>query len=191
MTVYGDRARFLRIVGSHLQRYPMMQRCDLYKLLHQAVTGSGHAIIDEYEAGNSFYREIDGLPAGPPEPILDIISDDGSMARINLRPYIAAEGDTDSLLRAFLKTSEVFEERKEKLGMYRDWLSDMSRNGQLPGSLAGMEDHIRSMERDGYPAVHHSRVYRERYAPAYRIILSELTGTLSIFPGEPLSPGLR
>lgn len=191
MKADGDRARFLRIVGGHLHRYPMMQRCDLYKLLHQAATGSGHAILDAYDSGNRLYREIDTLPKGPPEPMVDIISDDGSMARINLRPYIAAEGDTESLLRAFLKTSEAFGGRRDKLEVYGDWLGEMLRNGQLPGSLSGMDGYIRSMEQEGYPAVHHSSVYREQYSPAYRVILSELTATLSIFPGEPLSPGPR
>ncbi len=180
----GNEARFLRIVSSHLFRYPLMQCADLYKLLHQAAMGSSHRILSVGSSRTSLYSEIENLSKGPPEPMLDVISDDGLMARINLRPYLAAGGDPESLLEAFIRTSVEHSGTGAKLEKYRGWVIGMIREDLLPEALLGIDDLMDDMYGSGYPAVHHSDVYRTSYSPAYRVILSELVRDLSIFPGE-------
>lgn len=187
----GNEARFLRIVSSHLFRYPLMQSVDLYKLLYQAAMGSAHSVNDIEEARERLYGEMEGLVHGPPEPMLDIISADGAVARINLRPYLAAEGDPESLLKAFLITTEEFRGSGAKLDRYCEWISMMVREHLLPQELSDVDVYLKEMSSSNYPAVHHSSIYRSSYSPAYRVILSELAGQLSIFPGEAPNLSLR
>lgn len=180
----GNEARFLRIVGSHLFRYPLMQPRDLYKLMFQASMGSAHGIEDRYKATDSLYREIQNLPSGPPEPMVDIISHEGDLARINLRPYMAAGGDPDGLLEAFVRTSADYGKSLQRMEQYRSWVVGMDQEELLPPPLKGIAGYFREMMTSGYPAVHHSEIYRKAYSPAYRVILSDLVSLLSIFPGE-------
>ncbi|MBN2609535.1 MAG: hypothetical protein JXA64_10515 [Candidatus Fermentibacteraceae bacterium] len=184
----GNESRFLRIVSSHLFRYPLMQCADLYKLLHQAAMGSSHGLAGVASSRRSLYSEIDNLSKGPPEPMLDVISDDGLISRINLRPYLAAGGDPDSLLEAFIRTSLEHTGTGARLEKYRGWVTGMMREDLLPEALLGIDEFMDEMYGSGYPAVHHSEVYGTSYSPAYRVILSELVRELSIFPGEAPNP---
>ena len=50
--------------GAHLDEHPFAGAEDLYKFLHQAVFGPGHAIANREAAETWLRREIEGL--GPP-----------------------------------------------------------------------------------------------------------------------------
>jgi hypothetical protein len=93
------------LLRSHLTRYPLFTLKDLYKLLHQGVLGSEHAVTSEPAAREWLEREIAGLGPGPEEPLIDVIACDGRIARVHLRPFLAGGGDPEVLLRAFVHTA--------------------------------------------------------------------------------------
>ena len=43
------------------------------------------------------------------------------------------------------------------------------------------EDYIRARRAEGFPAVHHSDIFRARYAPAYRVLRRDLAADLGDF----------
>jgi hypothetical protein len=94
-----------RLLRLHLDRYPLLQLEDLYKLLHQGVLGSEHAVTSPSGAREWLEREIAGLGPGPEEPLIDPISGDGRIARVHLRPFLAGGGDQEALLTAFVRTA--------------------------------------------------------------------------------------
>lgn len=169
-TVHGyfvDKIAMLEsVVRSHLVRYPEMQIQDTYKLIHQAVMGSGHAVSNSEAARLWLERELTEMGEGIPEPLIDPISADGEMVRVHLRPFLAQGGDPQKLLSAFLHTANEF--RGDEATLKREW--DIATRMEI-FPPAEMDDFIRSMP--GYPAAHHSAIFTRRYRPAYRVILQK------------------
>jgi len=60
---------------------------DIYKCLHQGEFGVGHIMDNPAAAREGLARELFRAESGAPEPIFEKIAPDGSVLRINLRPY--------------------------------------------------------------------------------------------------------
>jgi len=156
------------VLHSHFSRYPAMQIQDVYKLIHQATTGSEHAVTDIESARNWLRRELAEMGEGPQEPLIDPISPEGIIARIHLRPFVIAGRDPDLLLDAFIRTANEFHGDGHLLDQF--WRAAIAM-GKFPA--AEMGGFIRTMKEQNYPAVHHSPKYEKLYRPAYRVIALE------------------
>jgi hypothetical protein len=158
------------ILTCHLLRYPQMQVTDLYKLLHQAAMGSGHAVRDEQVARDCLEQELIQMGAGPDDPQMDPLTPDGQILRIHLRPYLRTGRDPEALLRAFIQTANEWHPSLDKLKAYAAAAWQLAQAGS--GLLSPEEGQIffTSMEEQGFPAVHHSEIYRYLYRPAYRVV---------------------
>jgi hypothetical protein len=151
---------------------------DLYKLILQGTMGSEHAISSIDTARSWLRRELASLPEGPEEPIADVISSDGNIVRINLRPFIQSGGDPSSLLDAFVRTGNEYRGTEERLRDHWSLAVRMAEDGELPFEPLQMGAFLEKMERDGFPAIHHSTRYEEAYHPAYRVIKQEYLESL-------------
>lgn len=172
-----------QLLGHHLKRYPLMQLDDVYKLLHQAAMGSGHAIDDPEAARRGLEEEAAALGLGPEEPIADVISPDGKLARVHLRPYLAAGHDLGALADAFVQTARIYPGSREKLAKFCGCLGDLAAAGGIPHPRESVVAHFDAIGRSGYPVVRHSQAYRDAYRPAYRLV------ALDCLPAvEPTSP---
>jgi hypothetical protein len=147
-----------------------MQPADLYKLLYQAALGSEHAVEDPAAVRDILYQEIQALPERSDEPLLEIISPDGNMARVNLRPFIRAEGDLEALLQAFLSTASGYNGESSVLCSYLEFSLQSSKENRVPLEYSNLLNFFHKVEAQRYPAVHHSALYKRLYAPAYRVI---------------------
>ena len=157
--------------GAHLDDHPMAGADDLYKFLHQAVYGPGHAISNQEAAAAWLEREIEGL--GPPldaEQPCEELGGEPPLVRVNLRPFVANGGDSDLLLDAFV--SSASRERGDSnrmqtvLSLAVSYVQCAGRGDQTPELKALSAE----MAEKGYPAVRHSETYVEAYQPAYRVI---------------------
>ncbi len=166
--------RFRKIVGSHLDRYPLMTGPDIYKLLFQAAMGSSHAVINIESARTTLETELMNPEIGPVEPLKDVISPCGRIARINLRPYAEEELNPEILLSAFIRTGMEFSGSEDTLEFYCSWFIHMKDKDLLPVKFRNIDTLFNDMKSSGYPAVHHSAIYRNAYSPAYRVIAQEL-----------------
>jgi hypothetical protein len=163
-----------QLLGQHLQRYPRMELVDIYKLLHQAAMGAGHAVSDADAARALLRSEAQSLGAGPHDPIADPISPDGKLARIHLRPYVAAGRDLDALADAFIQTAQRFSASPEKLAKFCGCLGDLADAHGMPFSREQVSGYFDAIAAQRYPVVRHSDAYRAAYRPAYRVVLLEL-----------------
>jgi hypothetical protein len=152
----------LTILSNHQARYPLMEAQDAYKLLYQVAFGSAHAVINPQDAYDWLQREVESLIEPYPEPAIDPISPDGALVRVHLSPYLAQSGDLTTLVDAFVRTSQVYHQDREKFGGYLE---------QAMPNVQGLADLVNRLKDQGYPAAHHSPIYREAYKPAYRIVL--------------------
>lgn len=153
---------FKTILMTQLSRYPLMTEEDCAKLIYQSEYGPGHMLPSREEAASSILAELADMPekVSPscPERISDVLC---RFPLSSVKDSIDAE-----LLAGLMKLSTgsckaVPWGVSEKLSLVRE----------LPEfkSSAWLEE----WERDGFPAVHHSRAFSEAYAPAYRLILCE------------------
>jgi len=157
------------LLERHLARYPRMELADIYKLLHQAALGSSHA-VDSLAARERLEQEIAAMGEGPDEPLIDPISPDGKLARVHLRPYVAARRDLDALSRAFVRTANDYPASSEKLARFCGCLGDLADEQRLPGQRDQVAGYVSELADAGYPAVRHSAIYHELYQPAYRVV---------------------
>lgn len=158
------------LLEAHLRRYPRMELADIYKLLHQAALGSGHAVRDAADAQARLQDEITTLGAGPAEPMIDPISPDGRLARIHLRVYRDAGQDVNKLAQAFVATANSYPPAPEKLAKFCGCLGDLAEQGGLPFSRAVVVTYFNAIAEESYPVVHHSEAFRAAYKPAYRVV---------------------
>jgi len=163
-----------QLLSRHLERYPHMQLEDVYKLLHQAALGPGHAVKDAAEARTRLEAEAAALGSGPDEPAQDVISPDGRLARIHLRPWLAAGGRLEDLCSAFVQTANTWPPSPDKLAKFCGCLGDLAATGGLPFGKDEVVAWFDRIAAAGYPAVHHSEKYSSSYKPAYRVVSIEL-----------------
>jgi hypothetical protein len=154
-----------KIVQDHLARYPELQLQDLYKLLHQAVMGSGHAVSNRETVERWLARELLEMGEGIPELLIDPISPNGEIVRIHLRPYIAAGHQPGKLLDAFIRTAN--EHHGDVQFLAQCW-QDTIGMGLFPASE--MNEFFGKLKDKGFPAVHHSTEFERLYRPAYRVV---------------------
>lgn len=167
----GSEERALeRILTRHLARYPRMGPQDVYKLVFQSAMGSRHAALDSAMAAAWLAREIATLAPGPPEPVIDTISPDDGIVRVNLRPYLAAGGSPDALLDAFVRTAREYDGSPARLRRELAAVERLAGEGAIPLSPSALRRYFQRMRAQGYPAVDHSPAYEEAYHPAYRVV---------------------
>lgn len=159
-----------QLLSGHLARYPEMRLEDIYKLLHQAALGPGHAVKDAAQARKQLEAEVAALGAGPMEPENDVISPDGKLARIHLRTFMASGRDIGKLCDAFVTTANTWPASTGKLAKFCGCLADLAESGGIPFGRAEVVTWFDRIAQAGYPPVHHSTGFSERYKPAYRVV---------------------
>ena len=173
-----------KIILDHLARYPLMEVRDLYKLIHQATQGSEHAVQNIDAARRWLECEMCEMSVVPKEPEVDLISSNGRIARIHLRPYLASGGNPDKLLEAFIRTANTFHGSIEELEQSWSQAIQMADKGLIPYQKHEMQSFIERMRLLNFPAVHHSPGYETAYHPAYRVIAVDFLKEQKTHPPE-------
>lgn len=168
------------LVDRHLERYPDLRAVDLYKLLHQAYCGPGHAIpVRTDDAADTWVRlreEAERVGAElrvrewerPTEPL----DPRPGLVRVNLRPYLRAGGSLSRLHTAFVKTARELEPDTEGLQRALARVQRQLKRGELDVGfdLDELREVVADASRSGFGPRRHSPAYRELYAPAYRVV---------------------
>jgi hypothetical protein len=157
--------------------HPDAEAVDLYKFVHEAMFGPGHAISDPAQAADALKAELATL--GPPttgESWCDTLGGDPFLVRVNLRPFVANGFDSQALLDSFVATAGAVRPDPQQMGVALElvvrWLESVKRE-DLARELERL---AREMEKQGYPAAHHSAAYQQAYRPAYRVIEASIAG---------------
>jgi len=170
------------LVSEHHMRRPLMRADDWYKLLYQGVFGVGHILGESAlarlveEAGR--VRDVGPLD----EPLVERVSPDGAVVRVNLRPYVQGGGSLEALYDVMLASSTVKGNPKQFIRLWRRFktAAEELHIGVDEGELCELDDML--AERGPVP-LHHTPEYREAYYPAYRVVaLRELERVLGRSP---------
>lgn len=164
---------FQHIVIQHARRYPGWLAPDLYKLIHQAALGSGHAVNEREEARTRLEQELANLGDRPEEPLLDPIAPGGKLLRVHLRPLARLGLEPGALLEAFLTTANQFKGQERVLKSYVIQAVELADHALINIHLHDFTRYLQLVSSAGYPAVHHSEEFTLAYRPAYRVVARE------------------
>lgn len=147
---------------------PLMRATDFYKLIFQGVFGVGHIMgaaarrwLDAESEGLNLEEVVD-------EPLLEDVAADGSMVRVNLRPFLRRGLDLDDLYEAMVE-SEVDGSTEEFMEAW-SILNGLVEKGEIPVDREELEGLDRELQEEECRPHHHSKAYREAYKPAYRVV---------------------
>lgn len=160
---------FGQILETHMKRYPLMEPQDFGKLAFQSEFGPEHMVSDRQQAESFLTEEWMTLPKDPIDGILQE------------RPEFVRE-ISESLCRFPLSACSSVDE--VKLLAYLFTLTGAEHRGTIEGleeklelikalHVPGMDAWAAAWKQEGYPPVHHSRIYRNTYQPHYRLIKNE------------------
>ncbi|MEA4822646.1 MAG: hypothetical protein VB111_00830 [Clostridiaceae bacterium] len=153
------RAVFL----AHYDRYPKSQIQDFVKLAYQSTFGPGHMISNPASARAYLQYETAVAPSTPWQTTLE------SIGSGFYRMHLGATRDysVDAIAALFFLTAAVKTGSQEALIDKLRVIVQLSKEEKLP---CDAEAWILAYRASGCPAIHHSKTYREAYAPAYRVV---------------------
>ncbi len=164
------------LLEDHLDRHPLAEPADLYKLAHQACLGPGHLLdtATPRMVRDALAAELQALDVEPRdwEDAVDVLRPSTGMARVHLRPYVRSGGELKRLADALLATAEQLGEGDRDglgamLGAFRAGIAA----SDLAWPTADFDLLLREQIEKGLTVVSHSEAYRTAYDPHYRVVL--------------------
>ena len=172
-----DRQNTREFLLAQCARYPALRPEDLLKGLHQSTFGCGHLVKEPSAAADFIRREAECCkPANGPviEPL------DGGFFRVHLSGLVGSGLTAEEFAWLFSASAEIVcgsgEEMEERLAV----LLELAENNELPFSHEETLTAVEEWRKRGYPACHHSEVFRAAYAPAYRVLWWDYVGRLPL-----------
>lgn len=165
------------LIQTHVQRYPEADILDVYKLLHQAAFGPGHAITNQRAARDWLERESATLRPFAGDVLVENIHPEGRIVRVHLRPYLEAHGDLRKLLDGLLRSSREVEGSLEQMAAWWAVFQHMTeRGGPLAARYSARTVALigRTRAAENWPASHHSPPFERAYRPAYRVLTAPI-----------------
>jgi hypothetical protein len=169
------------LIRTHVNRYPAIDILDVYKLLHQAVFGPGHAITNQRATREWLERESELLVPSYDEAILENIHPQGQIVRVHLRPYLAVRGNLEKLLDGYIRSAAAVQGNIETMTAAWNVFQSMAESNELPVNRFSARTVAlvgRTRASENWPASHHSPAYDQTYKPAYRVLTLSLAETL-------------
>jgi uridine kinase len=174
---------FRTVLLEHWQRYPLMEKGDLVKLILQSEFGTGHFLPSEAEAWARLRDEYVACQRAssltPVPPLFEGIG--GGYCRVNLRPLPRSGVSLRTVARWFVRSAKEAPPCKDTLEEKLQLLLGLARSGEMPIPEGELEEFLEEYRKAGYPGMHHSAVYREAYQPAYRVVRQEFARFASLF----------
>jgi hypothetical protein len=139
-------------------------------MLYQGEFGIGHLLGDGRGARQYLMEELATMDtADRGEELLEPVSPDGHMVRVNLRPFRRLGLSPEVLVGAMLATvAETRGDTSRFLSVWEQFVG-IARDGSFsPEDLRVWDERVR---RRDLPVAHHSPEYVREYLPAYRVCL--------------------
>ena len=146
-----------------------MRAADVYKLLFQGVFGVGHILGEG--ALKRLQEEAESLDIDdhPAEPLIERVSGDGSIVRVNLRPYLRRGLPLGRLYEAMEETSKD-RGSPEKFLFAWSVFQELISSGAMEVDGEEFDSLHQELQEEGPRPHHHSETYRDAYYPAYRVV---------------------
>lgn len=160
-----------RLLLEQFSEYPKMQIEDVFKFLYQSSFGCEH-LVSDYDRALGYIKQEYSCMDKSLGLKHDIEPLDGPYCRVSLS--VLSKGvEPESLAMLFMQSAQHVPDGvyllEKKLEVFKTMVSD----GLVPFSVSAVDDAISWWKSKGYPAIHHSEVFRTEYSPAYRVVSKE------------------
>ncbi len=169
------RTRELLIL--HYQTYPKLQIQDIFKFLYQSSFGCEHMISSIENVTNYIFTEYESICNHSESDVEQL---DGDYCRVPLS-YLNRGLSADTFGKLFFLSAKKEEKGRDNLIQKIKIAKEIVSENLLPFSKEEFEKAVEEWEEKGYPAVHHSEIFRESYQPSYRVIAKKYIKFLSLF----------
>lgn len=166
---YTSPERTRELLISHYQTYPLLQLQDLFKFLYQSAFGCEHMITAPKTVIHYISEEYTAIDHSL-LPALEAL--DGNYYRVPLT-CLNQGLQAQTLGRLFFLSARKEPEALSHLVQKLTVAAELIQEKRLPFSEKEFTDAVNEWAIQGYPALHHSAVFRESYKPAYRVIDAE------------------
>lgn len=160
---------------------------DIYKCLHQGEFGVGHLISSPDMFREILARELKRTSQTISEPLFEEVAPDGSVRRLNIRPYAllsAPELDRAGklLVEVCLASSRLHKGSTERFLEMLELFKHLNDRGELvahgltfifpPALVADFLLQVRDFlgQHEAIPVLSHSSIYRQLNRPSYRVV---------------------
>lgn len=167
------------LLFSHAQRYPQMQATDCAKLIYQSAFAGGHLVSSPEYALNRLKSEWNASAPGRYVPLLEPVGN--GVSRLYIEPARRMGLRPETVNALFVQTSVCFEKNAALFEHEMAEAAAMADEGLLPFSGDDLRALAESCRKTDFAPFSHSAVYREAYAPAYRLVLNQSLRSLAVF----------
>ncbi len=172
---YKETTRNLLI--KHYETYPKLQIQDVFKFLYQSAFGCEHFISSLETVTDYIRKEYESIPIEN-QPVVEQL--DGAYCRVHLS-YLNSGLRASTLGSLFFFSAKKEVDGKSDLIQKLKIAKELVCENLLPFQTDEFEKAVEDWETKGYPAVHHSNIFREAYNPSYRVIAKEYIPFLPFF----------
>ena len=169
--------RTRKLLIEHFQTYPRLKIQDIFKFLYQSAFGCEH-LISSLEAAAEYIEKEHDTMGSKGEPI--IVPLDGKYSRVPLS-YLDHGLSVDTFGKLFVASAKKEEHGLGDLQQKLNVATELVAEDLLPFQAKEWEQAVEGWKHKGYPAVHHSDVFRENYLPSYRVMANEYIPFLTFF----------
>lgn len=169
------------ILIEHMEHYPEMEIRDLFKLIYQSEFGGGHMITDKKKSLEWIKKEYEWLQSQR-HPLREGICEDigGDMCRIYLDALKMGLSE-ETLNAMFVLSANAKIGTVDGLEKKLECLLELCRKGEVSFPYTEVKEAIGNWKAQGYPAIHHSETFRDKYLPAYRVVMKKYAERMEVF----------
>ena len=154
-----------KLILNHAKRYPKLKPLDIFKFLFQSAFGCEHLVSDKERVISYINQELESIP-NPPSKIEEL---DGNYSRVYLG--VVREGVSALTLGSiFYLSAKKEQEGMKQLTASLKAVAEVVEEGKFKFSKEEYYATLKEWEEAGFPAVRHSKEFRESYNPCYRVI---------------------
>lgn len=160
----------LEIIKHHQQTKQHFSIQDAYKLLYQCNFGVSHILENKEHAKQFLVKEFNSITPSQKEPLIESISTDDQVVRINLRTFKSHNNDINALFRVMLDSAlEINGSMSDFINLWQEFKIAVE-DGFLTFNKNEMRTFDNLVITQNYPVMHHSDKYRQANQPAYRVV---------------------
>ena len=166
-----------RCLGEHFQAYPQLQIEDAFKYLFQSAFGCEHLVSNQEAVLEYIKHEYETVSKTAPTLVEPL---DGAYSRVHLS--CLNEGlAPQTMARLFCLSAQKEEDGNLLLEEKIEVVKELVEGGSLPLDVNVFEEKLATWRALGFPAIHHSEIFRAAYKPAYRVIANRYVDFLPLF----------
>lgn len=168
-----EELKIVHLIQYHQKLRPGFEIQDAYKLLYQGNLGIEHIMGDTMAAKEYLEYEMSSITEMefPDESLIENISTDTSIVRINLRPFKRLNLNTEKLWRTMALSAEHYPKVEEKFIHAWALYVQLCENDEVSFDIEKVRLFDLQMKNNNYRSAHHSNSYTDTYKPAYRVVL--------------------